>query len=297
MLGCTLKEYKDRFDEKLANYLEEYADNTTISFLENQKILYGYYQYQIQKILSELIIYREENASEVFLESNIFEGLKKIDIDSYQNILIEEKPNDIRRLYAKVGEYRSELKVRINFTILKNIITSVDKIVEFIENKYQIFEQEEKQIITLALGQQHNPANTEATILEEFVPSRLDAEDLVDPDKSMKETIDKYLIKFTDDLSKEDYELLTNSLLTYFLTDKFPKLDRKITFKQINRKKVGWALKEIYQSFKTEKLNITLLEFALQNINIFEKFAVPKDNLFRSNIYKAFTTNPKSYKY
>lgn len=297
MLGCTLKEYKDRFDEKLANYLEEYADNTTISFLENQKILYGYYQYQIQKILSELIIYREENASEVFLESNIFEGLKKIDIDSYQNILIEEKPNDIRRLYAKVGEYRSELKVRINFTILKNIITSVDKIVEFIENKYQIFEQEEKQIITLALGQQHNPANTEATILEEFVPSRLDAEDLVDPDKSMKETIDKYLIKFTDDLSKEDYELLTNSLLTYFLTDNFPKLDRKITFKHLNRKKVGWALKEIYQSFKTEKLNITLLEFAVHNINLFEKYVIPKDNLFRSNIYKAFTTNPKSYKY
>lgn len=291
MLGCTLKEYVEHFDEKLANYLEEYADNTPISFLENQKKLFGHYQYQIQKILSELTIYGEENASEVFLESNIFEGLKKIDIDSYQNILIEEKPNDIQRLYVRVGEYRSKLKVRVNFTTLKNINTSVDKIVEFIENKYQIFEQEEQQIIPLALGQQHKPANAETAILEEVIPNQLETEDELDTDIAIKEIIEKNLKELKGYLSNSDYEALANAMLKYCTKDNFPQLKHKIFFDPIDKKKVGHALKAIVKTIKRGPLNIKLFKFAQQHINLFQDEVIVVTKFTKSSFYRSFT-NP-----
>jgi hypothetical protein len=291
MLGCTFNEYKDRFEENLAKYLEAYEDNTPISFLRNQMRLYSHYQVELKKILSELIIYGEENASEIFLESNIFEGLKKMDFESYQNILIEEKPNDIHRLYARVGEYRSKLKVRINITILKNIITSVDKIVEFIENKFQIFEQDDRSDITLDLVQQHYPANDETAILDKVIPSKLDADDLVDKDKSIKEVIEFNLKELKCYLSDYDYKLLANSLLEYCKTNNFPKLDYIIMFKPINKKIVGWALKEIVKTNKRGTLKIELFKFAQQHINLFQDEVIVEVKFTKSSFYKAFTTN------
>jgi hypothetical protein len=276
MLGCTFKEYVENFDEKLADYLEEYADNTPISFLENQKLLFGHYQNQIQNILSELTIYGEENASEVFLESNIFEGLKKIDIDSYQNILIEEKPNDIKRLYVRVGEYRSKLKVRVNFTTLKNINTSVDKILEFLHDKYLKFQSvcsddETKPLIDL---------KSEESILE----------NPIDP---VLQKIEKYLKPYSHLLLDEDYNLLTNSLLSYFKNGKFPKLEKKITFKRCNKKKIGWALNEIYTFCKTEHLSVEYLRFACENINLFKNDTINETKFQDSNIYKYFKSRIK----
>ena len=292
MLGCTFNEYEDSFDENLAKYLEAYADNTPISFLRNQMRLYSIYQLELQGISNKLIINGEEKASEVFLESNIFEGLKKIDIKTYQNILLEEKPNDIQRLYARVGEYRSKLKVRVNFTILKNIITSVDKIMGFIENKYQIFEQDERSDITFDLGQQYNPANAETTSLDEVIPSQLDAEDLVDPDKSMKEVIEINLKKLKGHLSNYDYNVLANSMLEYCKTDNFPQLDHIIMFKPINKKNVGWALKEIVKTIKRGPLKIKLFKFAQQYINLFQDEVIVDVKFTSSSFYKAFTYNP-----
>jgi hypothetical protein len=289
MLGFTFKEYVEHFDEKLADYLEEYADNTPISFLENQKLLFGIYQNQIQNILSELTIYGEEKASEVYLESNIFEGLKKIDIDTYQNILIEEKPNDIQKLYVRVGEYRSKLKVRVKFTTLKNINTSVDKIVEFIENKYRIFGQQEQQIISFELGQQHKPANAETAILEEVIPNQL--EDEPDPDKAIKEIIEKNLKELKDYLSNSDYEALANAMLEYCTKDNFPQLKHKIFFDPIDKKRVGHALKTIVKTIKRGSLNIKLFKFAQQHINLFQDEVIVASKFTKSSFYKSFT-NP-----
>jgi len=278
MLGCTLKEYVENFDEKLADYLEEYADNTPISFLENQKLLFGIYQNQIQDILSKLIIYKEEKASEVFLESNIFEGLKKIDIDTYQNILIEEKPNDIQKLYVRVGEYRSKLKVRVNFITLKNINISVDKILEFLHNKYLTFQ-------NLCSDDENKPSiylKSEESILE----------NPIDP---VLQKIEKYLKPYTHLLSEDDYNLLTNSLLEYFKNGKFPKLEKKITFKRCNKKKIGWALKEIFTSITIEDFSVEYARFAHENINLFENDVVDEANFVDSNLYKYFHENVKSW--
>ena len=278
MLGCTFKEYVEHFDEKLANYLDEYADNTLNSFLENQIQLFGHYQYQIQKILDELIIYGEENASEVFLEGNIFEGLKKIDIDSYQNILIEEKPNDIKRLFVKVGEYRSKIKARVNFTTLKNINSSVDKIVEFLHDKYSKF--------------QSVSSDDETNLSIDLKSEESRIENQIDP---VLQIIEKYLKPYSHLLFDEDYILLTDSLLTYFKNGKFPKLEKKITFKRCNKKKIGWALKEIFTSITIEDFSIEYARFAHENINLFKKDVVDEANFVDSNLYKYFHENVKSW--
>ena len=63
-----------------------------------------------------------------------------------------------------------------------------------------------------------------------------------------------------------------DSLDTYFNKAKFPVLVEKIMFKRVNKKKVGWALKEVYLNIKNENLSIEYFEFAKDNINIFESY-------------------------
>ena len=89
-----------------------------------------------------------------------------------------------------------------------------------------------------------------------------------------------------------DYSVLVNALYCYFTTSKFPKLERKIIFKRVNKKKVGWALKEVYKNLKTDNLDVEYFRFALENINLFEKETIKTEGFLQSKFYKAFTTNP-----
>ena len=75
MLGCTFNEYKDRFDENLAIYLEAYEDNTPLSFIKNQLEQYDVFLNELNKISNELKTYGEINANKRFLRSRFFEGL------------------------------------------------------------------------------------------------------------------------------------------------------------------------------------------------------------------------------
>jgi hypothetical protein len=299
MLGCTFNEYKDRFEENLAKYLEAYEDNTPLSFLKNQEELYNVFIDELNKISNELKTYGEIKANDRFLRSSFFHVLVDIDIDTYNDILIENRRIDSLEVYFSIQDSKKNnndrydwFEARINYIKLKKHIVSAEKILKFIEGKYQIFEQEEQQIITLALGQQDAQSNIKLIISAGVEPTRLETEDRVDPDKSKKNIIENNLKEFKGYLSEEDYKLLANSLLIYCKTDNFPQLDHMIMFKPINKKNVGWALKEIHKTIKTGKLNMKLFEFAQQNISLFKDEVIVKDNFHRSSFYKAFTTNP-----
>ena len=108
-----------------------------------------------------------------------------------------------------------------------------------------------------------------------------------------KSTIEDYLEDIVDDINPGDYSVLVNALYCYFTTSKFPKLERKIIFKRVNKKKVGWALKEVYKNLKTDNLDVEYFRFALENINLFAKEAIVTEGFLQSNFYKAFTTNPR----
>jgi hypothetical protein len=106
-------------------------------------------------------------------------------------------------------------------------------------------------------------------------------------------TIKDCLVDIIDDINNDDYKILVDALYLYFTTDKFPKLKHKIRFKSVNKKKVGWALKEIYKNLKMEKLSIEYFQFAKDNINLFEKEEIDNEDFKNSRFYKYFTTNPK----
>jgi hypothetical protein len=85
---------------------------------------------------------------------------------------------------------------------------------------------------------------------------------------------------------------LVDALYSYFTTSKFPKLERKIIFKRVNKKKVGWALKEVYKNLKIDNLELEYFRFAQENINLFANEVIEDERFLQSNFYKAFTTNP-----
>lgn len=108
----------------------------------------------------------------------------------------------------------------------------------------------------------------------------------------LKSTIEDYLEEFEDDINGDGYEKLVDALYHYFKNNEFPVLKNKINFKRINKKRVGWALKELYKSEKTDNLDIVYFRFANENINLFAKEVIVTEGFNKSKFYKAFTSNP-----
>ena len=108
----------------------------------------------------------------------------------------------------------------------------------------------------------------------------------------LKSTIEDYLEPVTEFIDTANYGILVDALYSYFTTSKFPKLDRKIIFKRVNKKKVGWALKEVYKNNKQDNLDIEYFRFAQENMNLFAKEVIVEEGFLQSKFYKAFTTNP-----
>jgi hypothetical protein len=289
MLKYTLKEYKEEFDKKMSEYLSAFEDNTPISFLDQQKEHFTTYKNALLSIANELKVYGEHEANNIFLPNSVFDGLNQINRETYFDIRIEEKYKPVIIGFQTVEEYLENKKTgsenfctRIDFTKLRNHLTSVDRILEFITNHYIKYQSE-----TSIDAENESPINVKT---QEF-----ETKASVDPHKQI---IDKHLSPYSKYLpNSEDYDILTNSLLEYFSKGSFPKLEKKIMFRQMDKKCIGWALKEIYKSFRTEKLPIELFRFAQQNINLFKIDVIVEDNFHQSSFYKSFTTKPKSYKY
>lgn len=108
----------------------------------------------------------------------------------------------------------------------------------------------------------------------------------------LKSSIEDYLEPVTEFIDTANYGILVDALYSYFTTSKFPKLDKKIIFKRVNKKKVGWALKEVYKNNKQDNLDIEYFRFAQENINLFDKEVIVEEGFLQSKFYKVFTTNP-----
>jgi len=299
MLGCTFNEYNDRFEENLAKYLEAYEDNTPLSFIKNQLELYHVFLDELYKISKELKTYGDMKANNIFLRSSFFHILIDIDIDTFKDILIENRRIDSLVEYLsyldskKNNNTRYEsFEARINYLKLKKHIVSAEKILKFINGKYQIFEHEEQEIINIALGQKVTPSNFNSIISTGGKPNGLETGNRVDPDKSKKIIIENNLRELKGYLSNSDYELLANAMLEYCIKDNFPQFDHIIIFRPINKKNVGWALKEIVKTIKHGTLKIELFKFAQQHINLFQGEVIVEVNFTKSSFYKLFTTNP-----
>jgi hypothetical protein len=86
------------------------------------------------------------------------------------------------------------------------------------------------------------------------------------------------------------YGLLVDMLNKYFLNDRVTFSTNKVNLGRLNKKKVGWALKEIYTSITNESLTYEYLEFIKGNVLLFKDVELKKDDFFYCNLYKYFTT-------
>ena len=77
---------------------------------------------------------------------------------------------------------------------------------------------------------------------------------------------------------------------SFFENDRVAFKVNKINLGRINKKKVGWALKEIYTTITNEGLTYEYLEFIKENVLLFKDVELNKDDLFYCNLYKYFTT-------
>jgi PHD/YefM family antitoxin component YafN of YafNO toxin-antitoxin module len=288
MLKYTLKEYRKDFDKKMSEYLSAFEDNTPTSFIEQQKALFTTYNNALLLIADELKKYGELEAYNIYLSNTVFDDLKKISSVTYDDIRIEEKFKPMFKGFQTFEEYLENRDTssedhctRIDYIKLRNHLTSVGSILEFLKNqslKYQI----------------ETPMEGENDSKEDVESPKIQKKEISDSDMLI---IAQHLSPYATCLSVRDYEVLTQSLLIYFNTGNFPKLEKKINFRHLNKKHIGWALKEIYKRFRTTNLPIELFRFAQQHINLFENEVIDEDNFRKSSFYKSFTTKPQSYKY
>jgi hypothetical protein len=86
------------------------------------------------------------------------------------------------------------------------------------------------------------------------------------------------------------YGLLVDMLIKYFEGDRIGFKVNTINLGRINKKKVGWALKEIYTTITNESLTYEFLAFIKDNVLLFKDVELNKDDFFYCNLYKYFTT-------
>lgn len=105
-----------------------------------------------------------------------------------------------------------------------------------------------------------------------------------------RSTIEDWLFEFKEKMSETDYQNLISALMQYFETGTFPILSKPMQINgRPNKKLFGWALNRIFEA-KGKGVEKELLQFAKQNISIFNDVKFDEKNILKSNLYKYFTT-------
>lgn len=106
----------------------------------------------------------------------------------------------------------------------------------------------------------------------------------------MRLTIIEKLEDVLTNVNNIQYDLIVEMLNKYFQNNRVTFSTSKINLGKLNKKKVGWALKEIYTSITNESLSYEYLEFIKENVLLFRDVELKKDDFFYCNLYKYFTT-------
>ncbi|GAA4801690.1 hypothetical protein [Litoribaculum gwangyangense] len=288
-MDVTSKEYEKNYNGRMSSYKNDYIDNTENSFLAIELENYSNYYNALIKIAD---YFKNKTTKDLRINSTttvVISDLKEVNESVFNEIFkIEKTKILLNKVSTDIGfeDYmiRGQIpgKIEIDFKKLNNYITSAKRIIDFINEKksgIQKSDAPEKQIIK---------KETETNIISENKEGAVDIGD----DDYTKSTIEKYLQNIVDYIIPQEHKVLVDALYFYFTKNEFPKLEKKIMFKRVNKKKVGWALKEVYMNLKTDKLSEEYLQFAKDNINLFENVKSNPENYMDSNLYSYFTTNP-----
>lgn len=298
MLNITFNEYIKNYENRLNAYLAEYEDNTKSYFLHEELEKYLEYKKTLCDILKELNHCIKEKKT---IKSSVASKLKEISLDAYNNlvskVLIQFYEEEIDGEFFL--PYPIPSLINIDKEKLQQYITSSSKIIEFITNQYT--ESINKYSFSDFIYRNKIDINRQLSLnlgskakeISEKTINKIDNIEVNDKNDYTKSTIIEYLEDIKDFINtQEDYNILVEALYTYFTTFKFPIIQKKINFNRVNKKKVGWALKEVYKNIKQDNLDIEYFRFAKENINLFENELIETTNFNKSKFYKIFTTNP-----
>ncbi len=256
--GCSFDNYKRKYIWRLDEFLEHYTDASEVDFIEDEL-----------KFL-ENILYDLQNP-EAAHDGHSLTGYD---------------------IFSKAYEFVSIVGYKHYFFSHNKKVHFLKEMLEFVVQQKELSKPKYFDISSID-DEQEKPKTFELSKKEQ---EQLDDEYTTDERESqnnlLKSTIEDYLEEFKPDINGDGYEILINALIYYFTNGEFPVLHQKIKFKKINKKRVGWALKELYKSEKTDNLEIEYFRFAQENINLFEKEVIVTENFNKSNFYKTFTSNP-----
>lgn len=108
----------------------------------------------------------------------------------------------------------------------------------------------------------------------------------------IKSSIEDYLQSFKEDksINEVDYNKLVNILLAYFESGKTTISSPKLFVKNGNKKRLAFALGEVFRGLKNEVLAYEYIELGKENLSIFKDEVFTKVNFTKSNLYKYYTT-------
>ena len=254
--GCSFDNYKHNYSKRLNKFLEHYVDASKSDFIDDELQFLENILYDIQN---------SEGAHDGY------------SVSGYSN-------------FIKAYEF-------VSLTGYKQYFFSHNKKEDFLNKKQSELTQEEKLIESVTIDNHKVTVEQEKTkMLEVFegeqkkIEVQNEDDDKDNQNNILKSTIEEYLETISEKIKPIEYNLLVDALYKYFKNNDAPILEKKINLGRLNKKKVGWVLKEIYWSVKKDKLSYEYLYFAKQNISIFENVELNKDDFFYCNLYKYFTT-------
>jgi hypothetical protein len=306
MLSNTSSHYKSNYKANLSDYLKKYEDNTEAQFFKNDLDDYTKYYHTLKKISDFIKTSPKQYLSHYPIMSNIGLDLKIINKTVFDEIILEKKADpeyDEDEFRPLLYPGSNPPTIEINIKNLNNRITSARQILKFISEQLTISLRPNKNASALNLTgelsqgttEQHSSVPDNEIIVEDRFstePKKSKDTDELEANDHTKETVEEYLEDIVDDIKPKDFKILVDALYCYFTTNKFPILENKIMFNSVNKKKVGWALKQVYKNIKTKPLDIEYFRFAKENINLFSDEVIESTNFTKSKFYKMFTTNP-----
>lgn len=278
--GCSFDNYRHNYEKRLTGFLELYTDASNVDFIEDELKFLENILYDIQNSESahdghsqsgyDIFSKAYEFVSIVGYKQYYFSHNKKVDflkntLEFALQMKEFSKPIILANPKAEVNQEKPK-KFEIKSKFLKKQIKFLNRNEEVEKYRKVIF------------GIENNEENED--------------EEETSQNDILKSTIEDYIEVFKGDINGDGYEKLVSALFEYFKNGEFPILENKINFKKINKKRVGWALKELYKSEKTDNLDIEYFRFAKENINLFTKEVIVAKDFNKSNFYKAFTSNP-----
>jgi hypothetical protein len=198
----------------------------------------------------------------------------------------------IQKLPDHFPNWKTEAEKYFGITRTKKILGYIDLIkVVLIEYDYPSeIEQNAVESVRAELTEQLKYWENEIQDLPPLPKTKTDKETEND---FILSTIEDWLFEFKEKMNEADYKNLVSALIQYFETGIFPTLSKPIQINgRLNKKLFGWALNRIFEA-KGKGVEKELLQFAKQNISVFTDVQFDEKNIFKSNLYKYFTTQTK----